>query len=432
MQEIYDTRFRLQPSRLRANMCSMISAAARRSPRTAWAQPATPRFLHADLDAFYASVEQRDHPHLRDRPIAVGGGVVLAASYEARRFGVKTAMTGRQARALCPSLIAVEPRMEAYTEASRQVFDVFNDCSPNVEGLSIDEAFIDVTGLRRIAGPDSDIAEGLRRRVAEEIGLPLSVGGGSTKFLAKVASAVSKPDGLLIVPDGGEREFLRPLPIGRLWGVGPVTEEALRAVGITTVGEVADIDPELLTAKLGKAAGAHLHRIANNLDPRPIEVGRRRRSIGSQRSFRAGSVDRTGAQEVLLEVTDRIARRLRTGARIGRTVTVRLRFADFKAGTRSRTLVESTNATATILDVATELLDEAWPDIADRGLTRLGVAISGLSDDRVLQLSLPFTKHDRQRLDSAVDQIRDRYGVDAVTRAPLVGRPTIDMPLLPD
>ena len=397
-----------------------------------WSQLRAPRFLHADLDAFYASVEQRDDPALRGKPIAVGAGVVLAASYEARRFGVKTAMNGRQARELCPTLIVVEPRMEAYTEASRHVFDVFERCSPSVEGLSIDEAFIDITGLRRIAGPDTAIAAELRRRVLEEVGLPLSVGGGSTKFLAKVASAVAKPDGMRIVPDGAEHSFLAPLPIGRLWGVGPVTEEALRSVGITTVGEVADLDPELLTAKLGKTAGAHLHRIANNLDPRPIQVGRRRRSIGSQRSFPNGSVDRAGAQEVLLEVTERIARRLRSGKRIGRTVTVRLRFADFRAGTRSRTLVEATNATAAILETASELLDESWPDIADRGLTRLGVAISGLSDDCALQLTLPFTKHDRHRLDRAVDQIRDRFGVDAVTRAPLVGRPTVDMPLLPD
>ena len=417
-------------------MCSMSSAMQRASdpgsPSRRWSQRSTPRFLHADLDAFYASVEQRDHPELRNKPIAVGGGVVLAASYEARRFGVKTAMTGRQARALCPGLITVEPRMTAYSTASKRVFEVFDDCSPNVEALSIDEAFIDITGLRRIAGPDTTIAATLRRAVADEVGLPLSVGGGSTKFLAKVASGVAKPDSLLIVPDGAELDFLGPLPIGRLWGVGPVTEEALRSVGIQTVGEVADLDPDLLVAKLGKAAGRHLHRLANNLDPRPIEVGRRRRSVGSQRSFPAGSIDRAGAGEVLLDVTDRIARRLRAGRRIGKTVTLRLRFADFRAGTRSRTLPMSTNATAVLLETAAELLDAAWPDIDERGLTRLGVAISGLTDDTALQLTLPFTKHDHHRLDDAVDQIRDRYGVDSVTRAPLVGKASVDMPLLPD
>lgn len=392
----------------------------------------TRRFLHADLDAFYASVEQRDHPKLRGRPIAVGGGVVLAASYEARRFGVKTAMTGRQAKALCPSLITVEPRMGAYTEASRHVFEIFGDCSPNIEGLSIDEAFIDVTGLRRIVGPDTAVAAILRERVSAEVGLPLSVGGGSTKFLAKVASGVAKPDGMLIVPEGGELDFLAPLPIGRLWGVGPVTEAALHAVGITKVGEVAALDPQVLTAKLGVATGSHVHRLANNLDPRPIDVGRRRRSIGSQRSFSARSPDRVAAQEILLDITERIARRLRSGKRVGRTVTVRLRFADFRSATRSRTLVEATNATASILETATDLVDASWAEITDRGLTRLGVAISGLSDDSALQLALPFTKHDRHRLDEAVDDIRERFGVDSLTRAPLAGRPSIDMPLLPD
>jgi DNA polymerase-4 len=410
----------------------MMSASVREEQHRGWSQPSTPRFLHADLDAFYASVEQRDHPELRGKPIAVGGGVILAASYEARAFGVKTAMTGRQARALCPQLITVDPRMEAYTEASRRVFDAFADCSPNVEGLSIDEAFIDISGLGRIAGPDATIAGNLRRRVLEDVGLPLSVGGGSTKFLAKVASAVAKPNGVLIVPDGGELDFLAPLPVGRLWGVGPVTEEALRSAGVNTVGEVAELAPELLVAKLGPAAGRHIHRLANNLDPRPIEVGRRRRSIGSQRSFPVGTIDRSGAQEILLEVTDRVTRRLRTGERIGRTVTIRLRYADYRAGTRSRTLIEATNATAAVLETATELLDEAWADVSERGLTRLGIAVSGLTDDTALQLTLPFTKHDRHRLDEAVDQIRDRFGLDAVTRAPLVGRPTIEMPLLPD
>ncbi|MDH3678731.1 MAG: DNA polymerase IV [Acidimicrobiia bacterium] len=390
------------------------------------------RILHADLDAFYASVEQRDQPALRNKPIAVGGGIVLAASYEARRFGVKTAMTGRQARALCPHLIAVEPRMEVYTEASRAVFDIFYDTSPNVEGLSIDEAFIDVTGLRRLVGPDEAIAHSLRARVAAEVGLPLSVGGASTKFLAKVASAVAKPDGLLIVAAGAELEFLHPLPVGSLWGVGPVTEAELARVGIHTVGEVAELDPEILVAKLGAAAGHHLHALANNRDPRRVEVGRRRRSIGSQRSFPAGSVDRDGARHLLLEVVERVARRLRTGRRIGRTVVLRLRYGDFASATRSRTLLEPTNVTATILDTARELLEAAWPEIEERGLTKVGIAIAGLSDDDAVQLTLPFTKGDRRRLDEAVDQIRERFGIASMTRAPLAGQPVGDVPLLPD
>ena len=364
--------------------------------------------------------------------MAVGGGVILAASYQARRFGVRTAMTGRQAKELCPHLIIVEPRMEAYTEASRTVFEIFDDTSPNVEGLSIDEAFLDVTGLLRLVGPDAVIAKRLRERVSSEVGLALSVGGGSTKFLAKVASAVCKPDGLLIVPAGGELDFLHPLPVGRLWGVGPVTEAALLNLGIHTVGEVASLTPAVLETKLGKASGRHIYALANNLDPRSVVVGRRRRSIGSQRSFPAGSIDRHEARHIMLEVVERVARRLRTGSRVGRTVVLRIRFADFTNATRSRTLTESTNETATVLSTSLELLDGVWPEVVDRGVTRLGVAVSGLEDDDAIQLTLPFSKHDHQRLDAAVDSIRDRFGIASMTRAPLVGRPVGDMPLLPD
>ena len=392
----------------------------------------TKRILHADLDAFYASVEQRDDRRLANKAMAVGGGVILAASYEARRFGVRTAMTGRQAKALCPHIIIVEPRMEAYSEASRAVFEIFDDTSPNVEALSIDEAFIDVTGLLRLVGSDDVIARQLRDRVADDVGLALSVGGASTKFLAKVASAVCKPDGLLIVPVGAELDFLHPLPIGSLWGVGPVTEAALSTIGIHTVGEVASLTPAMLEAKLGKASARHIHALANNLDPRTVEVGRRRRSIGSQRSFPATSIDRDEARRIMLDVVERVARRLRTGRRVGRTVVLRIRFADFANATRSRTLSESTNETATVLSTALELLDGVWPEVIDRGVTRLGIAVSGLEDDTAIQLTLPFSKHDHQRLDAAVDSIRDRFGISSMTRAPLVGRPVSDMPLLPD
>ncbi len=404
-------------------MCSMDGARARDGPR---------RILHADLDAFYASVEQRDDPRLRGIPMAVGGGVVLAASYEARRFGVRTAMTGRQARALCPHIRIVDARMSAYSEASEAGFEIFRDTSPAVEPLSIDEAFIDVTGLLRLVGPDTEIAARLRARVAREVGLPLSVGGGSTKFLAKVASAVSKPDGLLVVPDGEEAAFLHPLPVGRLWGVGPVTEQRLAEVGIRTVGEVARLDPSVLKARVGVAAGAHLAALANNRDPRPIEVGRRRRSVGSQRSFRVGSHDRAGAEQVLVEVTDRVARRLRDGHRVARTVTVRLRYGDFAKATRSRTLPESTCSTDLILATAKELLAGVWPVVERRGLTKVGVAVSGLSSDDAVQLTLPFTAADWGPVDGAMDEIRDRFGLRAVTRATLVDRQTFEVPLLPD
>lgn len=390
------------------------------------------RILHADLDAFYASVEQRDQPRLAGRPVIVGGGVVLAASYEARRFGVRTAMNGREARRLCPGAIVVEPHMAAYSEASAAVFEIFNDTSPLVEGLSIDEAFIDVTGLRRIAGREQDIAERLRRRVAVEVGLPLSVGGGSTKFLAKVASGVCKPDGLLVVPDGGELAFLHPLPVGRLWGVGPVTEEKLAGRGIRTVGEVAALDRETLIRTVGQAAGHHLHSLANNLDPRTVEVGRRRRSVGSQRSFPANTVDRTGASEILLDTVDRVSRRLRAGGRVGRTVVLRLRFGDFTQATRSRTLTESTGSTGPILSTAQELLAEAWPTIEAQGLTKVGVAVTGLSADDAVQLPLPFGKADHLALDSAIDRIRERFGNDSLVRSRLLGRESLEVPLLPD
>ena len=390
------------------------------------------RILHADLDAFYASVEQRDDARLRRRPVIVGAGVVLAASYEARAFGVRTAMSGREARARCPQALVVEPRMEAYSEASRAVFDIFNDISPWVEGLSIDEAFIDVSGLERLVGPDTEIARSLQRRVDREVGLPLSVGGGSTKFLAKVASAVSKPLGIRVVPAGEELAFLHPLPVGRLWGVGPVTEERLASRGIRTVGEVAALERNLLVSICGKAAGHHLHALAHNRDPRPVELGRRRRSVGSQRSFPARSPARSEASEILLETVDRVARRLRDGQRVARTVVLRLRFADFATATRSHTLTEATASTATIQETALTLLDGAWPTIVERGLTRVGVAVSGLSPDDAVQLPLPFAKHDGQELDRAVDQVRDRFGTGSLTRTSLVGRTMIEMPLLPD
>src|SRR5918999_407983 len=241
--------------------------------------------LHADLDAFYASVEQRDDPRLRGRPVIVGGGVVLAASYEAKACGVATAMGGRQALALCPHAIVVPPRMSAYSAASKAVFEVFRDTTPLVEGLSIDEAFLDVGGLRRISGPPMDVAARLRRDVREQVGLPITVGVARTKFLAKVASGVAKPDGLLVVPPHAELAFLHPLPVERLWGVGRVTADKLHDLGITTVGQVARLPEKTLVSILGRASGRHLHALAHNRDPRPVEGGRRRRAVGAQRAL---------------------------------------------------------------------------------------------------------------------------------------------------
>ncbi|WP_410670318.1 DNA polymerase IV [Amycolatopsis sp. cmx-4-68] len=389
--------------------------------------------LHADLDSFYASVEQRDDPALKGRPVIVGGGVVLAASYEAKAYGVRTAMGGAQARRLCPHAVVVPPRMSAYTAASKTVFEVFHDTTPWVEGLSIDEAFLDVGGLTRIGGRPSSIAERLRAAVAERAGLPITVGVARTKFLAKVASRVAKPDGLLVVPHDGELEFLHPLPVSALWGVGKVTAEKLRARGITTVGQLAASEQVDLVGLLGRGAGGHLHDLAHNRDPRRVEVGRRRRSIGAQRALGRGRRTPAELDVVLVTLIDRITRRLRAANRVCRTVTLRLRFADFTRVTRSHTLNEPTAGTGVLLAAARELLVAALPMISDRGITLLGAALSNLADAEPFQLSLPFERQRATQLDTALDAVRDRFGKAAVTRAVLLGRPDdLEVPLLPD
>lgn len=388
--------------------------------------------LHADLDAFYASVEQRDDPALRDRPMMVGGGVVLAASYEARSQGVRTAMSGGEARRLCPEVIEVPPRMSAYSEASAEVFKIFRDTSPEVEGLSIDEAFLDVTGLLRLRGDAQSIGARLRSRVLEDVGLPISVGAASTKFLAKVASAVCKPDGLLIVPPGGELEFLHPLPVGRLWGVGPVTNSKLCERGVLTVGQVAELDETTLVSMLGRGAGRHIHALAHNRDPRRVDTGRRRRTIGSQRSFPRGELRRTECDMILLEVVDRVTSRLRSADRAARTVVLRLRFGDFRQATRSRTLPQATSSTDVVLVTARSLLADVWPEAEARGLTKIGIAVSGLQSARTIQLAFDFEGRSRAELDQAVDLIRDRFGRRSIGRTVLVNRSTSEVPILPD
>jgi DNA polymerase IV len=389
--------------------------------------------LHADVDAFYASVEQRDNPRLRGRPVIVGTWVVLAASYEAKACGVRTAMGGAQARRLCPQAVVVQPRMSAYAEASKAMFEVFDDTTPLVEGLSIDEAFLDVGGLRRISGPPSDIAVRLRREVRERVGLPISVGVARTKFLAKVASGVAKPDGLLVVPPDGELAFLHPLPVERLWGVGPVTADKLRQRGITTVGEVARLGEPALVSVLGRASGRHLHALAHNRDPRPVQVGRRRRSIGAQRALGRTPRSLEAVDTIVVALVDRLARRLRAARRVCRTVTLRMRFDDFSRATRSHTLPEATAQTQTILATARGLLAAATPMIRRQGLTLVGVSLANLHDDGAIQLALPFDRHRAGALDATLDELRDRFGAAAVTRAVLLGRDQgLSVPLLPD
>jgi DNA polymerase-4 len=389
--------------------------------------------LHADLDAFYASVEQRDNPQLRGRPVIVGSGVVLAASYEARAFGVRGAMGGGLARRLCPQAIVVQPRISAYSDASKAVFEVFNDTTPLVEGLSIDEAFLDVGGLTRISGTPTEIAIRLRRRVLDEVGLPITVGVARTKFLAKVASGVAKPNGLLVVPPDGELAFLHPLPVERLWGVGNVTAAKLHDRGITRVGEVAQLPETTLVNMLGPASGRHLHALAHNLDPRPVVVGRRRRSIGSQRALGRSPKTPEAVDTILVGLVDRVTRRMRTAGRVGRTVVLRLRFDDFTRATRSHTLLRATAHTETILATAQGLLATALPMIEDQGLTLVGIAIANLDDDSAIQLELPFDRHSGLALDAAVDDLRARFGSSAVTRAVLLGKDQgLTVPMLPD
>jgi DNA polymerase IV len=387
--------------------------------------------LHADLDAFYASVEQRDNPSLRGRPVIVGGGVVLAASYEAKACGVRTAMGGSQARALCPRAVVVPPRFSAYTEASKDVFAVFERTSPLVEALSIDEAFLDVRGMRHISGTPTEIAARLRQEIRDEVGLAITVGLACTKFLAKVASGVAKPDGLLVIPAGGELAFLHPLPVERLWGVGKVTAAKLRAHGLSSVGQVARLGEETLVSMLGRAAGRQLYALSHNRDPRRVTARRRRRTIGAQRAL--GRRRRTAAEldAALMTLVDRVARRMRTAGRACRTVVLRLRFDDFSRATRSHTLAEATARTTTLLRVARGLLAASGAVIAQRGLTLIGIALTNLCDAKAIQLALPFDR--TAGLDRAIDEVRDRFGSGVISRGTLVGQEVdIWVPLLPD
>jgi DNA polymerase-4 len=395
--------------------------------------PGEATILHADLDAFFASVEQRDDARLRGRPVIVGGGVVLAASYEAKAYGVRTAMGGRQALRLCPGAIVVRPRMSAYSEASKAVYGVFEDTAPLVEGLSIDEAFLDVRGLERIAGTPPQIAARLRRAVLERVGLPITVGVARTKFLAKVASGVAKPDGLLVVPPERELDFLHPLPVEQLWGVGRVTAERLHAEGLMTVGQVAGLEEAALVSLLGRATGRHLHALAHNHDLRRVRARRRRGSIGAQRALGWAPTSPDEVDASLVSLVDRVTRRMRAARRTGRTVVLRLRFDDSSRATRSHTLAYATAQTQLILGTARALLAGVGPVIRRRGLTLVGIAVSNLEDDRFVQLRLPLERRSREALDAAIDDVRERFGVHAVTRGVLLGRDRgLTVPVLPD
>lgn len=382
----------------------------------------TASILHADLDSFYASVEQRDDPALRGRPVIVGGGVVLAASYEAKRCGVRTAMGGRQAQRLCPKAVVVAPRFDAYSAASKKVFEVFRDTTPLVEPLSIDEAFLDVSGLLRISGTPRDIAATLRAEVRRRAGLPITVGIARTKFLAKVASRQGKPDGLLVVEPHEELSFLRPLPVQALWGVGAITAEKLRVYRIHTVADIADLGESTLASMVGRAMGHQLHCLANNVDPRRVQGGRRRRSIGAQCALgrRRRSTDEIDA--IATQLVERIARRMRGSGRSCRTVVLRLRFDDYTRATRSHTVSRPTTSTEHLLSVARQLVTEATALVAERGITLIGFSVSNFDPCGAAQLELPFTglTENALALDSTLDELRDKFGTRSITRATLL------------
>jgi DNA polymerase-4 len=322
--------------------------------------------------------------------------------------------------------------MEAYSEASKAMFEVFRDTTPSVEGLSIDEAFLDVGGLRRIAGSPLEIATRLRRDVRERVGIPVTVGIARTKFLAKVASAVAKPDGLLVVEPDRELAFLHPLPVEALWGVGPVTAHKLHAEGLTTVAQVAQLAEDELVRILGAASGHHLHALSHNRDPRRVETGRRRRSIGTQRALGRRARGPRELETDLLALVDRLARRLRRAHRVCRTVTLRLRFDDLTRATRSHTMPEATGDTAVLLTIARRLLVDAMPTIEERGITLIGLTFANLFDDDAIQLALPLERRS-PLLDAAIDDLTDRFGSGSVARAATLGRrAAVSVPLLPD
>jgi len=376
--------------------------------------------LHADADAFFASVEQRDDPSLRGRPVIVGPGVVMAASYEAKARGVRGGMGGTQARRLCPEAVAVRPRFEAYVEASRALFAVFERTAPVVEGLSMEESFLDVAGLGRISGSPVQIATRLRAEVREQVGLAISVGVATSKVVAKMASGAAKPDGLLVVAPGKELDFLHPLSVERVWGVGAATARRLRGYGITTVGEIARRSENELVGLLGPAAGRRLHGLAHNRASRQLRAGRRRRSFGAQRARGLSRFDPAELDSTLAALVDRVTRRMRRAGRIGRTVILRMRFGDYSRATRSQTLPRATAESLAILTAARGLLAAELPRVRRRALTMVGVTVANIERAGGVQLVLPLYR-DRAELDAALDQLRDRFGAGCVTRAALLG-----------
>lgn len=394
----------------------------------------TATILHADLDAFYASVEQLLDPSLRGKPIAVGGGVVLAASYEAKAFGVIGGMSGRRARELCPQLIFVAGHFEEYQRLGDAALNVLNDFTPLVERISIDEAFADVAGCTHLFGPPAEIAAAIRRRVQAEVGLAISIGVARTKHLAKIASQVAKPDGLVFVDPATELSFLHDLPVALMWGVGPATEARLSEHGVRTIGQLARMPGCSIQRLLGRAIGNKLTALAWNRDAREIRTHPRVQSAGAQSALGRRPAHEQVIRPTLRHLADRVATRLRAKSRPGRTVTVRVRFADLRAVTRSVTLDAPISATAILAEVAEKLVRTALADHPDeRIISLLAVSVSQLESQWDLQLELPLGLEDEKRrpgakkgmarwtADRAIDTIRSRFGWEAVEYGSALG-----------
>ncbi len=383
-----------------------------------------PAILHADLDAFYAAVAVLENPDLAGMPVAVGTGVVLSCTYEARVFGVRGGMRMVEARERCPSMIEVDGTFGAYREYSRAVFSIFESFTPAVEPLSIDEAFLDVSGSLHLFGDPLSIANQIRSRVRRETGLAVSVGGSTRKFLSKIASQVAKPDGVIIVPAGGERAFLHPLSVSYLWGVGPVTKQKLNDFGIESIGDIANTPYDALVAMLGGGAASHLSALANNQDPRPVSTTRATQSVGAQSAMPARIRTLDELKPMLLRLTDKVADRLRRKSRTARTVTVRVRFADLTSVTRSATMPTPTASTRAIMDIGIRLLAKVLDEYPRNEISLIGLSTAGLGVGEPLQLALGVddattggTPEDLKygSLDASVDELRRRYGRDVIT-----------------
>jgi DNA polymerase-4 len=398
------------------------------------AMEATATILHADLDAFYASVEQLLDPSLHGKPIAVGGGVVLAASYEAKVFGVSGGMSGRRARELCPHLIFVGGHFQEYQRLGDAAINVLNDFTPLVERISIDEAFADVAGCTHLFGPPAAIAAEVRRRVRAEVGLPISIGVARTKHLAKIASQVAKPDGLVIVDPDSELAFLHDLPVELMWGVGPATKARLAKIDVHTIGQLAQLPGWSLQRVVGRAVGEKLTALAWNRDPREIKTHRRAQSAGAQSALGRKPAEERVFRPTLRHLADRVATRLRAKSRPGRTVTVRVRFANLNSVTRSVTLDAPISATTSLAEIAEELVRTALADHRDeRIISLLAVSVSQLEHQWDVQLELPLGLENEMRrpgtrsgmarwaADRAVDRIRDRFGWEAVEYGAALG-----------